>query len=171
MLFGLFALGAGFALIYMLLGLERTLPETFIWLDDQAKLVLFDFDTDPGKRYTIWAGVIGAIGLSIAQGSTQGTWQRVKACRSVGDAQKALNFAALFYVMHLIILGVGLALVAFYGEKGLPDDVALELTTSPDRIFPHFIATELPVGISGIFYCRNICRRYFNFRFGVGRKL
>ena len=82
---------------------------------------------------------------------TQGTWQRVKACRSVGDAQKALNFAALFYVMHLIILGVGLALVAFYGEKGLPDDVALELTTSPDRIFPHFIATELPVGISGIF--------------------
>ena len=74
LLFGLFAVGAGFALIYMLLGLERTLPDTIIWLDEQAKLVLFDFDTDPEKRYTIWAGVIGAIGLSIAQGSTQGTW-------------------------------------------------------------------------------------------------
>jgi SSS family solute:Na+ symporter len=151
LLFGLFALGAGFALIYMLLGLERSLPDTIIWLDEQAKLVLFDFDTDPEKRYTIWAGVIGAIGLSIAQGSTQGTWQRVKACRSVGDAQKAFDFAALFYVMHLVILGVGLALVAFYGERGLPDEIALELASSPDRIFPHFIATELPVGISGIF--------------------
>jgi Na+/proline symporter len=151
LLFILFALGAGFALIFMLLGLERTLPETLIWLDHQAKLVLFDFDTDPEKRYTIWAGIIGAIGLSIAQGSTQGTWQRVKACRSVGDAQKAFNFAALFYVMHLVILGVGLALVAFYGEKGLPDELARELQSSPDRIFPHFIATELPIGISGIF--------------------
>ena len=53
--------------------------------------------------------------------------------------------------MHLVILGVGLALYAFYGERGLPDDVALELASSPDRIFPHFIASELPVGISGIF--------------------
>ena len=89
--------------------------------------------------------------MSIAQGSTQGTWQRVKACRSVDEACKAFDFAALFYVVHLLILGVGLALVAFYGERGISESLSAELADAPDRIFPHFIATELPVGVSGLF--------------------
>lgn len=151
LLFLLFAAGAVFALLYLLGELTAPLPQTLAWLDDQAKLVLFDFDTDMSKSSTIWAGVIGAVCLSIAQGSTQGTWQRVKACRSVQDACKAFDFAALFYGVHLLILGVGLALVAFYAERGIPDSLAAELVASPDRIFPYFIATQLPVGISGMF--------------------
>ena len=151
LLFLLFAAGAIFALLYTLGEITMPLPEALLWLDQQAKLVMFDFDTDTSKSGTIWAGVIGAICLSIAQGSTQGTWQRVKACRSVDDACKAFDFAALFYVVHLLILGVGLALVVFYGERGVPERLAAELVNAPDRIFPHFIATELPVGISGLF--------------------
>ena len=151
LLFLLFAAGAIFALLYTLGEITMPLPEALLWLDQQAKLVMLDFDTDTSKSGTIWAGVIGAICLSIAQGSTQGTWQRVKACRSVDDACKAFDFAALFYVVHLLILGVGLALVVFYGERGVPERLAAELVNAPDRIFPHFIATELPVGISGLF--------------------
>ena len=151
LLFLLFAAGAVFALLYMLGDITMGLPEAIVWLDAQAKLVLFDFDTQMSKSSTIWAGVIGAVFLSVAQGSTQGTWQRVKACRSVEDAQKAFDFAALFYVVHLLILGVGLALVVFYAERGIPETLAAQLTTEPDRIFPYFIATELPVGISGLF--------------------
>ena len=150
LLFVLFVLGAGFALGYMTFSLERTLPDTLLWLDEQAKLVLFDFSADPTVRYTIWSGVLGAIALSVAQGSTQGTWQRIKACRSATEAKKAYNYAALFYLMHLLVLGVGLALAAFYGERGLPSDIAAQLADSPDRIFPYFIVTELPVGISGL---------------------
>ena len=151
LLFLLFAAGTIFALLYTLGEITMPLPEALLWLDQQAKLVMFDFDTDTSKSGTIWAGVIGAICLSIAQGSTQGTWQRVKACRSVDDACKAFDVAALFYVVHLLILGVGLALVAFYGERGMPESLAAELVDAPDRIFPHFIATELPVGVSGLF--------------------
>ncbi|NCF44512.1 MAG: hypothetical protein GWP70_06775 [Proteobacteria bacterium] len=151
LLFLLFAAGALFSLLYMLGELTAPLPQTIVWLDAQAKLALFDFDTDMSKSSTVWAGVIGAICLSIAQGSTQATWQRVKACRSVHDACKAFDFAALFYVVHLLILGVGLALFAFYGEKGLPDALTAQLADAPDRIFPYFIATELPVGVSGLF--------------------
>ena len=80
----------------MLGDITMSLPEAIAWLDAQAKLVLFDFDTQMSKSSTIWAGVIGAVFLSVAQGSTQGTWQRVKACRSAGDAQKAFDFAAPF---------------------------------------------------------------------------
>ena len=123
LLFLLFASGAIFALLYTLGEITKPLPEIVLWLDQQAKLVLFDFDTDVSKSGTIWAGVLGAICLSIAQGSTQGTWQRVKACRSVDEACKAFDFAALFYVVHLLILGVGLALVAFYGERGISESL------------------------------------------------
>jgi SSS family transporter len=151
LLFVLFSLGAVFALVFVAFNIEMSLSEALLSLDAQAKLVLFDFSTDPERRYTIWAGVIGGIALNIAQGSTQGTWQRVRACRSVGEAQKAYNFAALFYVMHLVILALGLALVVFYSERGLPDELAQQLATSPDRIFPYFILSEIPVGLSGLF--------------------
>ena len=151
LLFVLFSVGAVFALIFVSLNIQQSLGDAIIWLDAQAKWVLFDFDTDPTKRYTIWAGIIGAVGLSIAQASTQGTWQRVRACRSAGDAQKAFDVAALFYIVHVVILGVGLALAVFYAERGVPVELAQQLSKSPDRIFPYFIVNELPVGISGLF--------------------
>ncbi|XOV83279.1 MAG: hypothetical protein ACFHXK_20805 [bacterium] len=151
LLFVLFSLGAVFALMFVGFSVEMTLSQALHSLDAQAKLVLFDFSTDPERRYTIWAGVIGGIALNIAQGSTQGTWQRVRSCRSAGEAQKAYNYAALFYVMHLVILALGLALVVFYTERGLPDELARQLSASPDRIFPYFILSEIPVGLSGLF--------------------
>ncbi|MEC8481193.1 MAG: hypothetical protein VXZ17_05995 [Pseudomonadota bacterium] len=151
LLFVLFSMGAVFALLFVSLNIQQSITDAALWLDDQAKWVLFDFDTDPGKRYTIWAGVIGAVGLSIAQASTQGTWQRVRACRTVKDAQKAFDVAALFYGVHVVILCVGLALAVFYGERGVSPELAAQLTQSPDRIFPYFIVNELPVGISGLF--------------------
>jgi len=95
--------------------------------------------------------VLGGFAITVAQACTQGTWQRVRACRSVGDAQKAYSWSAAFYLMHLVILGVGLALVAFYAERGVPEELAAVLPESPDRIFPYFIVTEIPVGISGLF--------------------
>jgi Na+/proline symporter len=151
LLFLLFSIGAVFALIFVSLNIQQSVADAIVWLDEQAKWVLFDFDTDPTKRYTIWAGVIGAVGLSIAQASTQGTWQRVRACRNVTDAQKAFDVAALFYAVHVVILGVGLALAVFYGERGIAPELADQLTESPDRIFPYFIVNELPVGVSGLF--------------------
>jgi Na+/proline symporter len=151
LLFVLFSAGAVFALIFIGLNVEQDFAQALAELDARAKLVLFDFSTDIEKRYTIWAGVIGGIALNIAQGSTQGTWQRVRACRSVADAQKAYNFAALFYLMHLVVLAVGLALVVFYAEHPLPASVTAQLSESPDRIFPYFIATEIPLGLSGLF--------------------
>ncbi len=150
-LFVLFAAGAVFALVYMTLQIDLSLADAFLRLDAQAKLVLFDFSTDPTIRYTIWAGVIGSVGLSIALGATQGTWQRVRACRSVADAQRAYNYSALFYVMHVFVLGIGLALVLFYEQHPLPASMLEQLATAPDRIFPYFIVTEIPPGLSGLF--------------------
>ena len=151
LLFVLFSAGALFALAFMVFQLDASVSDTLRSLDAQAKLVLFDFSTDLSVSYSIWAGVFGALCLTLAQACTQGTWQRVRACRSASDATKAYCWSAAFYATHLVILGVGLALVAFYGERGLPNEIATQLPASPDRIFPYFIVTEIPPGISGLF--------------------
>ena len=53
--------------------------------------------------------------------------------------------------MHLVILALGLGLVVFYAEHELPMQVQAQLAGSPDRIFPHFIINEIPLGLSGLF--------------------
>ena len=151
LLFVFFSLGALFVVVFVVFNIDMSVGEGFRWLDEQAKWVLFDFSTEPEKRYTIWAGVIGGIALNIATGSTQGTWQRIKACRSVTDAQAAYNWAALFYVVHIVILGVGLALAVFYADLGISPELAAQLAVSNDRVFPYFVITEMPVGLSGLF--------------------
>ena len=35
--------------------------------------------------------------------------------------------------------------------REVPGELALQLSQSPDRIFPYFIVNELPVGVSGLF--------------------
>ena len=174
LLFVLFSLGAVFALIFVSLNIQQSLGDAIIWLDAQAKWVLFDFDTDPTKRYTIWAGIIGAVGLSIAQASTQGTWREVRACRSVGDAQKAFDVAALFYIVHVVILGVGAGARRILRSGGT-SGMAQQLSESPDRIFPYFIVNELPVGISDYLLRRFLPLQFrlwigVNGKFGLDRK-
>ncbi|MEM7077022.1 MAG: hypothetical protein AAF513_00210 [Pseudomonadota bacterium] len=151
LLFIFFSIGAVFVLLFTAGLVELSFVAAWAWLDEQAKLVLFDFSTDTSRSYTIWAGVIGGITLNIAQGCTQGTWQRVRSCRSADDAHKAFSLAALFYVMHVVILAVGLALAVFYSLQPLPAEMSLEMRDAPDRIFPYFILTEIPVGLSGLF--------------------
>ena len=151
LLFVLFCGGALFVLVFIVVSVDLTLPQMLKELDDQAKLTLFDFSTDPSTRYSIWAAIIGAVALNIAQGGAQGTWQRVKSCRSVADAHKAYVAAASFYVVHLVILAVGLGLVIFYSQHSLADEVSARLQLQPDYIFPHFILSEIPTGLSGLF--------------------
>ena len=49
-----------------------------------------------------------------------------------------------------MILALGLALVVFYGERGLPADVLRSLADAPDRILPYFVLSEMPTGLSGL---------------------
>ena len=151
LLFVLFSMGALLALGYLVQVIDTPLGTALAQLDADAKLVLFDFSTDPTVRYSLWAGVFGAICLSIAQATLQGTWQRVRACRSVGDAYRAYGYSGLFYVLHLVVLAIGLALAVFYAEQPLPASVQNELLASPDRIFPYFVISEIPPGFSGLF--------------------
>ncbi|MBB38459.1 MULTISPECIES: sodium:solute symporter family transporter [Hyphomonas] len=151
LLFIIFTLGAVFTVYWTSNAVEMTFGEAFLLLDERGKTALFDFSVDPRTTYTIWAGIIGVTFGNFALAGTQATYQRVKACRSVRDAKLAFATSALLYVTPICMLLVGLALSVFYTEHPLPPEMTTLLVDEPDRIFPYFIATELPNGISGIF--------------------
>ena len=151
LLFIIFTLGALFCVFWISTTIDMSFSEAWAHLGERGKLALFDFSINPTRTYTIWAGLIGVTLGNFALSGTQATFQRIKACRSVKDAQKAFAFSALLYLTPICMLIVGLALSVYYHENPLPADFLASLKSQPDRIFPYFIATELPNGISGIF--------------------
>jgi SSS family solute:Na+ symporter len=105
---------------------------------------LFVLDFDPGKPYTLWAGLLGGAFLSMAShGADQMIVQRLLACRGLKDARKALvgsGFLVLFQMALFVSIGVGL--FAFFGGRPI-DPAAPGGFRSPDEIFPTFIVRDL----------------------------
>jgi SSS family solute:Na+ symporter len=98
---------------------------------------LFDFGLDFARPYTFWAGLLGGAFLSMAtHGADQLIVQRLLACRSLRDAQKALVGSGLLVLLQMaLFLTLGVLLFArFHGRH----------FASPDEVFPTFIAADLP---------------------------
>ena len=150
LLFIIFTIGAIFSIFWVSGQVDMSFAEAFRHLDEAGKLALFDFSVNPTRTYTIWAGLIGMSAAALSQAGSQAVFQRVKACRTETDARKAFIVSALLYVTPICMLAVGLALSLFYAQNPLPQDIADQLVSEPDRIFPYFIVTELPDGLSGI---------------------
>ncbi len=98
--------------------------------------------------YTLIGGVLGGTFLTMAShGTDQLLVQRLLGCKSKWDSQRALILDAGLIVLQFgFFLCLGLCLFAFYGGASIHQ---LGLS-SADEIFPKFIATNLPSGISGI---------------------
>jgi solute:Na+ symporter, SSS family len=114
---------------------------------EAQKFRLFDFDFSPAKSYTFWAGVIGGAFLTTStHGTDQLLVQRLLAARSENQSKLALLSSGVFILVQFaLFLLVGVSLFVFY--KLVPAGVAF---TQSDRIFPTFIVTHMPHGISGI---------------------
>lgn len=98
--------------------------------------------------YTIAGGLLGGTFLTMAShGTDQLLVQRLLGCRSRWESQKALMLDATFIVIQFaFFLVLGLCLYAFY--QGVPFQT-MGLRSS-DEIFPRFIVTQLPSGLSGL---------------------
>jgi len=110
-----------------------------------GKLAVFDFRPNFWMPYTFWAGVIGGAFFTVAShGTDQLIVQRLLAARNQKQSVTALvssGVAVLFQFALFLIVGV--MLWAFYR-------VPSSLFGKPDRIYPTFIATQMPHGISGL---------------------
>ena len=111
-----------------------------------GKLQLFSFTWDLTVPFTFWAGLIGGTFLTNAShGTDQLLVQRLLTCRDLRDSQKAIITSGFIVLAQFILfLGIGIMLFAYYQHVPRP------AITTNDAIFPTFIVTTLPHGVSGL---------------------
>jgi len=112
-----------------------------------GKLRIFDFSASLTRSYTFWSGLLGGTFLTLASHGTDQTMvQRLLAARNEKDAKKALLASGfIVFVQFALFLVIGVMLFAFW--KLNPGVFAVG---DPDKIFPEFIVTQMPVGLVGI---------------------
>ena len=113
--------------------------------DSAGKLRVFDFSLDFWKPYTFWAGLIGGSFLTTAShGTDQLIVQRLLAARNQRQSVTALLSSGVAILLQFaLFLTIGVMLFAFYHVPSANFGKA-------DRIFPTFIVTQMPHGISGL---------------------
>ena len=112
-----------------------------------GKFHVFDTHFDLSTTYTLWSGIIGGAFLTMAShGTDQLIVQRLLSARSERQSQLALlaSGAAVLFQFSLFLL-IGAMLFVFY--KLYPPSVHFART---DTIFPSFIVSHMPHGISGL---------------------
>ena len=137
--------GAVICLIYLFIyngGFENVVSNPIF----TQKLRFFDLSLDLSKQFTLLSGIIGGCFLTFASlGTDQDLTQRMLTCRKTKLAQKALIWTGILdFPIVILFLGIGVLLSIYYSVP--PTD----LPTNNDHIFPYFILTKLPEGISGL---------------------
>jgi solute:Na+ symporter, SSS family len=109
------------------------------------KFRMFDFTWSFWKPYTFWAGMVfGASFVTASHGTDQLIVQRLLAARNLRQSITALlsSGVAIFF-QFLLFLVLGVMLYAYYM-------VPSSHFGKPDQIYPTFIVTHMPHGISGL---------------------
>ena len=127
----------------------------FAWIPTEWKP---NWDTQPfwtwdfSVRATILGAMIGTLTIHSAQALADQTMvQRYMASKDLKAARKAVVIKLIAgLVVSIAIMGMGIAVLAFY--EMYPDSIPSGETidTFADRLFPHFIANELPMGLAGL---------------------
>jgi solute:Na+ symporter, SSS family len=109
------------------------------------KFQMFDLHFSLAKPYTLWAGILGGAFLTTAShGTDQLIVQRLLAARNQRQSVLALlsSGVAVFFQFALFLLA-GVMLFAYYRVPSAAFGRA-------DRIYPTFIVSRMPHGISGL---------------------
>ncbi len=140
--------GAILALWFLVAGSPGGLPGILSFASASGHPArLFDFHLDFAKPYTFWAGLLGGAFLTMAShGADQLIVQRLLACRTLKDAQRALigsGFLVLVQMTLFVSIGVGL-FAFFHGRPIAPGLSGASGFGSPDEVFPTYIVRHLP---------------------------
>jgi len=114
---------------------------------EAGKFRVFDFSWNFHSTYTFWSGVVGGAFLTCAtHGTDQLIVQRLLAARSQAQSKTALISSGIAVLAQFaLFLFMGAALFVFY--RLYPPAAPF---TRSDTIFPTFVVTQLPHGVSGL---------------------
>ena len=98
------------------------------------------------RTYSFWAGLLGGCFLTTAShGTEQLLVQRLLSARNERESRFALfsSWAVIFFQFTLFLL---IGVLLFVYERHAPHTASL----LPERIYPEFIWTRLPIGLAGL---------------------
>ncbi len=109
------------------------------------KFQVLDFTATFWKPYTFWAGLLGGSFFTLAShGTDQLIVQRLLAARGYKQSATALISSGVIVLLQFaLFLTVGVMLFAYYLSPS-------KTFGTPDRIYPTFIVSRMPHGISGL---------------------
>lgn len=143
--------GAIICVIVLLVTMPGGVDQAISIASDNNKFSLGSFElifTEP----TFWVVLIYGLVINLQNfGIDQSYVQRYQAAVSTKEARKSVWIGALIYIpVGVIFLFIGSILFSYYQAQPelLPE--ALKAAESADKIFPHFIATQLPTGVRGL---------------------
>jgi solute:Na+ symporter, SSS family len=110
-----------------------------------GKFQILDLTWSWTRTYTLWAGVLGGVALTLAtHGTDQFLVQRLLSARSARDAGRGLVFSGVLVMMQFaLFLTIGVMLFVYYQQAPLPPG------TRPDQVLATFIVGGLPPGLAG----------------------
>jgi solute:Na+ symporter, SSS family len=143
--------GALAVIIYILFGMPEG-PGQVISIavaNDKFSFGSWDFDL---IRPTAWVVVLYGIMENLRNfGVDQNNVQRYQTTRTIKEASRSLWTAVIGYIpISILFLFIGTALYAYYSVHGDLLPAQLKQGVVGDKIFPYFIATQLPVGLRGL---------------------
>jgi SSS family solute:Na+ symporter len=111
---------------------------------------VFWFDTNARVTF-MGAGMMMFLWYICTAGSDQVAVQRFLSTKDLKAARSAFNINLLAAAMVIIFLGVlGFALYGYFQARPHELAAGMNLRTDADQIFPHFIVSGLPAGLSGL---------------------
>ena len=110
------------------------------------KFRVFDLSVSLTRPYTLWAGIIGGVALTLStHGIDQSLVQRLLSARSARDAARGLILSGfLVFAQFVLFLVIGVMLFTYYQHVPLPRTLARS-----DEVLPVFIVTSLSHGAAG----------------------
>ena len=128
-------------------GLPVSVAEAVNILRDSNRFELVPLSLNPTDGLTLWTVSIGVTVANLF--NYIGDPMSLQRYLATGNIRSALHTFTINLVGVIVVLamlsGIGLSLFVFY--KLHPDPT---LPAVADEIYPHFIATQLPVGVSGL---------------------
>ena len=138
--------GAGAVAIALLGRIDGGWAEVVRAGTETGRFVFLDTSLDFTKAYTLWAGLLGGVALTLStHGTDQYLVQRLLSARTQRDASLGIVLSGfIVFAQFILFLLIGVMLYTYYQQ--VPLQQVLERN---DQILPVFVVNELKNGLAG----------------------
>ncbi len=150
-LFGVFVIGALTALGVLIHELDTSAASVLEAGWEAGKFELWNVTFDPTVEFTIWTAAIAATWANVgAFGTDQLMTQRLFCCRNAREARRAVIASYFGIGITVLVSLVGVGLWYYYQQVPLEGEALAAFEKRGDSIFPIFILTVIPTGLTGL---------------------